>query len=360
MRIRPATTADCRAIAEVHVASWQQTYDGLLPKAVIERQSVDDRETLWRRTLERDPRLSDVFVAEQDGAVVGFVASGPRRGDALKEDGEIYALYLLRAHQRRGVGRALCKAAAQRLRERGLRSAAAWVLRENEPARRFYERIGGRAAGERSMTDDGATLVEVAYGWNDLGPLADAERNGEKRMAGDATAISIAPFVPADRDGVAQLIVGIQRGEFGIAITYDDQPDLKDIPGFYQTGDGNFWVARSGAAIVGTISLKDIGNAQVALRKMFVDAAHRGRAHGVAQALLDTSIAWARERGVRDIFLGTTAKFLAAHRFYEKNGFTEIDPDTLPAGFPRMAVDTKFYVLSIAAVRPGATAASGP
>ena len=159
--------------------------------------------------------------------------------------------------------------------------------------------------------------------------------------------ISIIPYTAADREGVAALIVGIQRGEFGIPITYDDQPDLKDIPGFYQRGSGNFWIARNGAAVVGTIALKDIGNAHVALRKMFVDAAHRGRAHGVAQDLLDTAIAWSRSHGVRDIFLGTTARFLSAHRFYEKNGFAEIAADTLPPSFPRMAVDTKFYRLGL-------------
>jgi predicted N-acetyltransferase YhbS len=41
--------------------------------------------------------------------------------------------------------------------------------------------------------------------------------------------------------------------------------------------------------------------------------------------------------------LGTTAKFLAAHRFYEKNGFREIAQTELPASFPVMTVDTKFY-----------------
>jgi N-acetylglutamate synthase-like GNAT family acetyltransferase len=158
--------------------------------------------------------------------------------------------------------------------------------------------------------------------------------------------ISIASYKPADRDGVATLIVSIQRGEFGIPITYDDQPDLKDIPGFYQQGSGNFWIARNGSGVVGTIALKDIGNAQVALRKMFVDAGHRGRS-GVAQSLLDTAIAWARSRNVNEIFLGTTAKFLAAHRFYEKNGFAEIAAAALPPAFPRMAVDTRFYRLGV-------------
>lgn len=161
--------------------------------------------------------------------------------------------------------------------------------------------------------------------------------------------VAVAPYAAADRDGVAKLIVGIQRGEFGVPITYDDQPDLKDIPGFYQQGSGNFWVARNGADVVGTIALKDIGGAQVALRKMFVDAAHRGRERGVAQRLLDTAIAWARARGVKEVLLGTTAKFLAAHRFYEKNGFAEVAAGSLPPSFPRMLVDTKFYRLSLAA-----------
>ena len=71
-------------------------------------------------------------------------------------------------------------------------------------------------------------------------------------MAGDVTAISIAPFVPADRDGVAQLyLVGIERGEFGIAITYDDEPDSRTSRASTRPATGNSRVARSGAAIVG-------------------------------------------------------------------------------------------------------------
>jgi GNAT superfamily N-acetyltransferase len=76
---------------------------------------------------------------------------------------------------------------------------------------------------------------------------------------------------------------------------------------------------------------------------MFVAAAFRGAEQGVARKLLDTLIAWCRSKGIRELYLGTTARFLAAHRFYEKNGFTEIARETLPAGFQVMSVDTKFY-----------------
>lgn len=67
------------------------------------------------------------------------------------------------------------------------------------------------------------------------------------------------------------------------------------------------------------------------------------RQSGTALRLLDTLLDWARDRGVREIFLGTTPKFLAAHRFYEKNGFSEIARSEVPPAFPIMTVDKKFY-----------------
>lgn len=157
--------------------------------------------------------------------------------------------------------------------------------------------------------------------------------------------IEIQAYRPEHAQGVVDVILPIQQEEFGIPITLEGQPDLKDIAGFYQKGHGNFWVALDGGKVVGTISLLDIGNAQVALRKMFVAASHRGKEHGTAARLLEAAIAWARAQGVRQIFLGTTDKFLAAHRFYEKNGFRLIEKSTLPPAFPVMVVDSRFYAL---------------
>jgi len=150
------------------------------------------------------------------------------------------------------------------------------------------------------------------------------------------------------RAGVAELIVPIQRQEFGVEITYEDQPDLTDIAGFYQQGCGNFWLAVADGKVVGSIALRDIGNGSAALRKMFVAADWRGTKPGVAKTLLDTLIDHAGRAGTQAIWLGTTAKFLAAHRFYEKNGFDAVAAETLPESFPRMKVDTKFYRLALA------------
>jgi GNAT superfamily N-acetyltransferase len=159
--------------------------------------------------------------------------------------------------------------------------------------------------------------------------------------------IIVADFSDADQQGVLDVILPIQQREFGIPITAADQPDLTNIPGFYQSGTGGFWVARSNDEVVGTVGLKDIGQGQAALRKMFVAAPFRGSKFGVAENLLDALLAHARANGVAEIFLGTTEKFLAAHRFYEKKGFVELRKAELPKAFPIMAVDSKFYVLKV-------------
>ena len=159
--------------------------------------------------------------------------------------------------------------------------------------------------------------------------------------------IEIARFEPEEEQGVIDLILLIQREEFGFAITAEDQPDLSAIPTFYQSGKGDFWVARCEGEVVGSIGLKDIGQDQAALRKMFVATPFRGREQGVAAKLLQRLLDEARRRGIREVFLGTTDRFQAAHRFYEKHGFVEITKAELPESFLFMAVDTKFYVFRL-------------
>lgn len=159
--------------------------------------------------------------------------------------------------------------------------------------------------------------------------------------------IRIEPFSSRYQDQILKLIVHIQQHEFSIPITAEDQPDLCSIETFYQKGNGNFWIALLNQKVIGTVSLLDIGNHQAALRKMFVDANFRGKEYQTAFRMLNTVLDWAQSKKISEIYLGTTSKFLAAHRFYEKNGFTEIQSSLLPKAFPVMKVDTKFYKFQI-------------
>ncbi len=162
-----------------------------------------------------------------------------------------------------------------------------------------------------------------------------------------AVAFQIRPFMKADEQGVINLILPIQQDEFGVPVTLQDQPDLLDIPEFYQTGGGGFWVVEANGRVIGSIALKAFGSGHGALRKMFVAAPYRGRTHGVAQGLLDHLLAAASAAGIREITLGTVEILRAACRFYEKNGFEPVALETLPPDYPRMPVDTLFYRLRL-------------
>jgi len=163
--------------------------------------------------------------------------------------------------------------------------------------------------------------------------------------------ISVRPFEAHDQDQVVRLVLSIQNEEFGIPVTAAEQPDLRDVQVHYLDPGGNFWVAVSGADVVGTIGVLKIGHGDLALRKMFVAPEYRGRAHGVGALLLDAATSWARNLGFRRMLLGTVDQFQAAQRFYQRNGFTVIARGDLPEHFPRMRLDTVFYQLVLS---PGA------
>jgi N-acetylglutamate synthase-like GNAT family acetyltransferase len=162
-----------------------------------------------------------------------------------------------------------------------------------------------------------------------------------------ASEIRVDRYAPGDEQDIVDMIVTIQREEFGMSISAHDQPDLMSIRTFYQTGVGDFWVARYNGMVIGTIGLKDIGNGEAALRKMFVAKPWRGRESGVARQLLKCLLDAAKLAGLKRVYLGTTAEFLAAHRFYQKHGFQRINKKALPATFPLMTVDTRFYLLAM-------------
>lgn len=170
--IRPARAADAAGIAKVHVATWRTTYPGLIPDTYLLSLSPRLYAERWRAMLSRRATARGTFVAvEPPHGVVGFASCGSQRTELEGFSGEFYAIYLYDFVQGRGLGRQLMAAMAADMKRAGMDSALVWVLSGN-PARWFYERLGGVRVAEQKITFAGAPLTEVAYGWRDLAPLA--------------------------------------------------------------------------------------------------------------------------------------------------------------------------------------------
>lgn len=169
--LRDGTPGDVDAIANLHAASWQETYRGLMPDAYLDGPVIQDRKTLWQRRLIDPPKGAILTVAERGEAAVGFIYLYPdpdHSGWMMLDNLHIHAD--MRGH---GLGRRLMQAAAARLAELGETQVLLYVLAGNDGACRFYERLGGTAGPVEGHTIAGfANMPSIPYRWHDFAKVA--------------------------------------------------------------------------------------------------------------------------------------------------------------------------------------------
>lgn len=142
IQVRPATLRDAKAIAQIHAASAQEAYKGLLPEDQLRAMSsVEKRQAYWREAIEYcEPQVQ---VAIDGNKIVGFVGFDRSRDPKTRPTtGEIWAIYAAPGYWSQGVGVALWDAARDGLCEEGCTSVTAWVPLRNERALRFHEQAG--------------------------------------------------------------------------------------------------------------------------------------------------------------------------------------------------------------------------
>ena len=130
-RVRRATVDDAGGIARVHIQSWRETYTPLVEPGELDDLSVERRTERWATNLAGG---AEVWVAESDGAVIGFSGVGGGNHEEHPRPLELGALYVLADHHGSGAGQALLDAAI------GDAPAFLFVADRNPRATRFYQR----------------------------------------------------------------------------------------------------------------------------------------------------------------------------------------------------------------------------
>jgi len=177
MRIREGSLADADAIARVQVDTWRTAYSGIVPAKHLAELSREQSAKRWRTGLADSNAI--LYIAENDdGKTVGFAIGGSERDNDAVYQGEIYAIYVLKAYQQQGLGRQLVASIAQRLLADGVDSMLIWVLAKN-PCRDFYKALGGRPVARKKIVIGETILDNVGYGWRSIQPLVT---NGKRTI----------------------------------------------------------------------------------------------------------------------------------------------------------------------------------
>jgi ribosomal protein S18 acetylase RimI-like enzyme len=161
MNIREWIYNDAHAIASVHVKSWQTTYRGIISDDYLDSLDISERTKRWGKNLS-DPDQK-VFVALEWENIVGF-ATCEKSEELEWYDSTLSSIYLLAEYQWKGIWSELFHACTSYLQSLGCRSMYIWVLADN-PAKKFYEKMGGEYINEKEVLIGEEKYIEYAYSW---------------------------------------------------------------------------------------------------------------------------------------------------------------------------------------------------
>jgi len=132
--------------------------------------------------------------------------------------------------------------------------------------------------------------------------------------------IEIRLFRGSDQPQLRKMVSEV-LGEFGFELDGEWGRDLDDPQAEYVDSGGAFFLLCDGDEIVGSCAISPASTRTIALRRMYVKSAYRGKGWG--QKLLDEALQFARLKGYGKVFLYTHPVFSEAIEFYKKNGFKE-------------------------------------
>ena len=162
---REATVADSFGVAQVHVKSWRESFAGLVPQSFLDNMTVEKRAKAFANRA--GAGFYKMFLAETQEGVLGFMDVGEPRDRELSYDAELYAIYILKEFQRKGIGQELFRLGVGAAVAAGMNSMYLLAL-EVSPYRPFYEKLGGKLAGRKVVALDGVDFSAVIYAWDKL------------------------------------------------------------------------------------------------------------------------------------------------------------------------------------------------
>ena len=151
--IKPMVTAEeIEGKSLVHWQTWREAYDDLLPA------EFQDTMTLERCRFFSQKYPENTLIAMDGMKVVGFISYGNFRDETIQA-GEIIALYVLKDYYGKGIAQKLMKEALTILEH--FSEIFLWVLKENQRAISFYQKMGFTFDGQEKILELGKPVKEL-------------------------------------------------------------------------------------------------------------------------------------------------------------------------------------------------------
>lgn len=144
---------------------------------------------------------------------------------------------------------------------------------------------------------------------------------------------------------IIDLILHIQNDEAKINLSLEEQPDLTNVPYYYEKDGGEFWLAVKNDIVIGTLALINKGNGNGVLKKGFVDKKYRKQ--GVLTELYRTLLDYAKKNNMTQLMFDTPSVATNCHRFFEKEGYVRINKSEQPFEYEYPDRNSYLYLLKL-------------
>ena len=163
--IRNIEEKDIPNVVDIQVNGWKTAYKGIIDDNVLNSMNRDER--IKKRS--NDYKENGFIVAEINNEIVGFCRytyNNEFTPDMQDIDCEITALYVKPNLKYNGIGTKLFQFVINEFKSKNKTKMILWCLKDNEPSKKFYTKMGGEIIKERAIEIGKKEYLEVGFEYN--------------------------------------------------------------------------------------------------------------------------------------------------------------------------------------------------
>ena len=163
--IRNIEDKDIPSVVDIQIDGWKSAYKGIVDDNIL--KSMNRNERIAKR--KNDYKENGFIVAELNNQVVGFcryIDSNKFTQDIPNIDCELLALYVKPKLKYNGIGTRLFQFVINDFKSKSKNKMILWCLKDNEPSKKFYTKMGGKISKERTIEIGEKEYLEVGFEYN--------------------------------------------------------------------------------------------------------------------------------------------------------------------------------------------------
>lgn len=163
--IRNIEEKDIPDVVNIQIDGWKSAYKGIIDDSVL--NSMNRNERIEKRR--NDYKENGFIIAELNNKAVGFCRytdSNIFTRDISDIDCELLALYVKPSLKYNGIGTKLFQFVINDFKSKNKTNMILWCLKDNEPSKKFYIKMGGEIIKERTIEIGGKEYLEVGFLYN--------------------------------------------------------------------------------------------------------------------------------------------------------------------------------------------------